>query len=167
LVGRWWYTRIVYTCGKLGMPLMVAVIGGETHRFRPLIDLYKQAGAQAGYGPEQLKVGLHSLGYVANTAEKAIEDYYPGYEEMFTKIGKERGFPPVSIERFHAQNGFTGALCVGNPEEIAAKILRHSAALGGISRFTFQMDAGIPHEKLLQAIELIGSKVIPLVNSQS
>jgi len=150
--------------GKLGMPLMVAVIGGETHRFRPLIDLYKQAGAQAGYGPGQLKVGLHSLGYVANTAEKAIEDYYPGYEEMFTKIGKERGFPPVSIERFHAQNGFTGALCVGNPEEIAAKILRHSAALGGISRFTFQMDAGIPHDKLLQAIELIGSKVIPLVN---
>lgn len=151
--------------GSLGLPLMVAVIGGETHRFKPLVDLYRKAGEEVGFAPEQLKVGLHSLGFVANTTEEAIEDYYPGYAEMFTRIGKERGFPPVSRERFNAQNGPSGALLVGSPERVAEKILRHSKSLGGISRFTFQMDAGIPHEKLLRSINLIGKRVSPLVNN--
>ena len=152
--------------GTLGMPLMVAVIGGETHRFKPLVDLYRQAGKEAGHAPEQLKVGLHSLGYVANTREEAIQDFYPGYAEMFNKIGKERGFPPVTKARFDAQNGPLGALLVGSPEEVAEKILRHSKALGGISRFSFQMDVSIPHKKLMESIELIGSKVSPLVKDQ-
>ena len=152
--------------GMLGLPLMVAVIGGETHRFRPLVDLYRDAGEKAGHPPEQLKVGLHSLGYVANNSEEAINDYYPGYAETFTRIGKERGWPPVSRAQFDAQNGPTGALLVGNPEAVAQKIRRHSDALGGISRFTFQMDnAGLSHEKLLQSIELIGKRVSPIVNS--
>ncbi len=144
---------------------MVAVIGGETHRFRPLIDLYRQAGAEAGHAPETLKVGLHSLGYVADSSEEAVADYYPGYAQTFTRIGKERGWPPVSRGRFDAQNGATGALLIGGPEEVAQKILRHSQSLGGISRFTFQMDnAGLSHEKLLRSIELIGTRVAPLVN---
>jgi probable LLM family oxidoreductase len=152
--------------GMLGLPLMVAVIGGETHRFRPLIDLYRQAGKEAGHAPEQLKVGLHSLGYVAETTEQAVEEYYPGYAEMFTKIGIERGWPPVRRSHFDAQAGETGAFLIGNPEEVAQKILRHSRALGGISRVTFQMDnAGMSHQKLLKAIEIIGTKVAPLVNS--
>ena len=151
--------------GSLGLPLMVAVIGGETHRFRPLIDLYREAGKRAGFTPEQLKVGLHSLGYVANTSEEAVSEYYPGYAETFTRIGKERGWPPVTKARFDAQNGPTGALLVGSAEEVAKKIIRHSAALGGISRFTFQMDnAALPHEKLMQSIKLIGEKVIAIVN---
>ncbi|MES2516250.1 MAG: LLM class flavin-dependent oxidoreductase [Bacteroidota bacterium] len=153
--------------GTLGLPLMVAVIGGETHRFRPLVDLYREAGKRAGHAPETLKVGLHSLGYVAPTTEEAIADFYPGYAETFTRIGKERGWPPVTRQHFDAQNGPTGALLIGGPEEIAAKILRHSEALGGISRFTFQMDnAALPHEKLLRSIELIGSRVMPLVKAQ-
>jgi probable LLM family oxidoreductase len=151
--------------GQLGLPLMVAVIGGETYRFRPLIDLYKDAAKNAGHDPEELKVGLHSLGYVAASKEEAVADYYPGYAEMFTKIGKERGFPPVTKERFDAQNGKMGALLVGDPVEVAEKILRHSESLGGISRFTFQMDAGLTHEKLMKAIELIGTKVSPIVKS--
>jgi probable LLM family oxidoreductase len=151
--------------GMLGLPLMVAVIGGETHRFRPLVDLYKEAGKRAGHSPEKLKVGLHSLGYVANTAKEAVEEYYPGYAETFTKIGKERGWPPVTQAQFNAQNGPKGALLIGGPEEIAEKIIRHSEALGGISRFTFQMDnAGLPHEKLMRSIDLIGEVVSPLVN---
>ena len=151
--------------GALGLPLMVAVIGGETHRFRPLVDLYREAGQQAGHPPEQLKVGLHSLGYVAENKEEAVEEYYPGYAETFTRIGKERGWPPVRRDAFDAQNGPTGALLIGSPEEVAEKILRHSEALGGISRFTFQMDnAGLSHEKLLYAIELIGKRISPLVN---
>src|SRR6187549_1148004 len=91
--------------GVLGLPLMVAIIGGATHQFRPLIDLYREAGKKAGHPPGQLKVGLHSLGYVANTTQEAIDDYFPGYAETFTRIGKERGWPPVSRARFGAQVG--------------------------------------------------------------
>ncbi|MFZ9847422.1 MAG: Atu2307/SP_0267 family LLM class monooxygenase [Flavobacteriales bacterium] len=150
--------------GQMGLPLMVAVIGGDTARFRPLIDLYREQGAKAGFAPEDLKVGLHSLGYIAKSKEEAIANYYPGYAEMFTKIGKERGFAPVTRERFDLQNDEFGALMVADPKEVAEKILHHSEALGGISRFTFQMDAGLSHEKLCQSIELIGKEVIPLVN---
>ena len=153
--------------GILGIPLMVAVIGGETHRFRPLVDLYKQAGERAGFKPSELKVGLHSLGYVAQTKSEAINDYYPGYSKLFTKLGQERGFPPVTPESFDAQNGPTGALVIADPVEVADKILSHSEALGGISRFTFQMDVGISHARLMQAIALIGEKVMPLVNNLS
>lgn len=152
--------------GFLGLPLMVAVIGGETHRFRPLIDLYRKAGAQAGHAPETLKVGLHSLGYVGESTEQAVNEYFPGYAETFTRIGKERGWPPVTRSRFDAQAGLTGALVVGGPEDVADKILRHSAALGGIDRFTFQMDnAGLSHEQLKKSIERIGQEVIPRVKA--
>ena len=151
--------------GTLGIPLMVAVIGGETHRFRPLIDLYRNAGEKAGHSPDKLKVGLHSLGYIAETTKKAVNDFYPGYAETFTRIGRERGWPPVTRPHFDAQNGPTGALLIGGPEEIAEKILHHSEALGGISRITFQMDnAGLSHAQLMNAIELLGTKVAPLVN---
>lgn len=150
--------------GTLGLPLMVAIIGGETHRFRPLIDLYREAGKKAGHAPEKLTVGIHSPAYVAETSEQAVADYYPGYAETFTRIGKERGWPPVTKSRFDAQNGPTGALLVGSAEEVAEKILRHSEALGGVSRFTFQMDsANLSHEKLSASIRLIGEKVKPLV----
>jgi probable LLM family oxidoreductase len=151
--------------GTLGLPLMVAIIGGETHRFRPLIDLYREAGKRAGFAPEQLKVGLHSLGYVAETTEQAVEEFYPGYAASMTQVGKERGWPPMTRGRFEAQSGSLGALLVGGPEEVAEKVLRHAEALGGITRLTFQMDsAELPHEKLMRAIELIGQKVKPLIN---
>lgn len=150
--------------GTLGLPLMVAIIGGETHRFRPFIDLYRAAGKKAGYAPDQLKVGLHSLGYVAPTTQEAIDDYYTGYAETMTKIGRERGWPPVTRAQFNAQIGPKGALLVGSPEQVAEKILAHSEALGGITRVTFQMDnAALPHAKLLQSTELIGTRVAPLV----
>ncbi len=153
-----------YRAGMLGLPLMVAIIGGETHRFRPLIDLYREAGARAGHAPEKLKVGLHSLGYVAETREQAIEDYYPGYAETFTRIGRERGWPPVTKAHFNQLIGEKGALIVGNPKEVAQKILRHSEALGGISRVSFQMDnANLSQTKLLKSIELIGKEVAGLV----
>lgn len=151
--------------GSLGLPLMIAIIGGETHRFKPLVDLYRRAGEQAGFSPEELKVGIHSLGYVAETKDQAIEEYYPGYAYNFTRIGKERGWPPVTFERFAAQNGRTGALLVGDPEEIAEKILGHSAALGGIQRLTFQLDnANLTHNQLKKTMQLIAEKVKPKIN---
>lgn len=153
--------------GTLGLPLMIAVIGGETHRFRPLVDLYRQAGKEAGFSPDQLMVGLHSFGYVAETTQQAIDEFYPGHAEIITRMGAERGWPPVTRRSFDAQMSLTGAYVIGDPESVADKISRHSKALGGISRFTFQMDnAGLTHAQLLKAIELIGSRVIPAVQAQ-
>jgi len=154
--------------GTLGLPLMVAIIGGETHRFRPLIDLYREAGDRAGFTPEQLKVGLHSPGYVGATNGQALADYYPGYAELWTKLGRERGWPPVTKTQFDTLVAPKGVLVVGGPEQVAEKLLRHSEALGGVDRFTFQMDnAGLTHLQLIKAIELIGKEVIPLVNAAS
>lgn len=151
--------------GALGLPLMVAIIGGDTERFRPLIDLYRNAGREAGFAQEELKVGIHSLGYVADSTEQAAEEYYPGYFETFTKFGRERGWPPVTRSGYDAQRGEKGAYLIGSPEVVAEKIIRHSEALGGVSRFTFQMDnAGLSHEQLMKAIDLIGRKIKPLLN---
>lgn len=152
--------------GALGLPLMVAIIGGETHRFRPLIDLYRETGVKAGHSLDQLKVGLHSLGYVGETTEIAHETFFPGYAASMTKIGKERGWAPTTRSHFDAQVGPTGALLVGSAEEVAEKIIRHAKALGGISRITFQLDtAELPHEKLMETIHLIGTKVSPIINT--
>src|SRR5882672_1195646 len=112
--------------GELGLPLMVAIIGGETRRFRPLIDLYREAGRRAGHSPDRLKVGVHSLGYVADTAKQAADDFFPGYARAFTDIGKERGWPPTTRAHFDAQLGPHGALLVGTADNVAEKILRHS-----------------------------------------
>jgi probable LLM family oxidoreductase len=153
--------------GILGLPLMVAIIGGETRRFKPLIDLYREAGRRAGHSPDQLKVGIHSLGYVAKTTKEAIDDFYPGYARTFTEIGKERGWPEMTRADFDAQRGPQGALLVGDPEEVIDKIIRHSKNLGGISRITFMMNpASLPHEKLMRSIELVGTRVAPSLRSQ-
>jgi probable LLM family oxidoreductase len=152
--------------GSLGLPLMVAIIGGEHRRFRPLIDLYREAGLRAGHSLEQLKVGVHSLGYVAEDFATAADDFFPGYADSFTKIGKERGWPPTTRAHFNAQLGPTGALLVGDPESVAEKILQVNEALGGISRLSFQMSvAALPHAKMLRAIELIGTNVAPMLRN--
>ncbi|MES2572923.1 MAG: LLM class flavin-dependent oxidoreductase, partial [Verrucomicrobiota bacterium] len=150
--------------GTLGLPLMVAIIGGEPHRFRPLIDLYREAGLRAGHAPGQLKVGIHALGYVAETADAAANEFYPGYQTTFSRIGRERGWPPVTRAQFDALRGPTGALLIGDPETVTQKIVRLHESLGGISRLTFQMSVGIlPHAQTLRAIELFGTRVAPMV----
>jgi probable LLM family oxidoreductase len=150
--------------GMLGLPLMVAIIGGEPHRFRPLIDLYREAGSRAGHAPDQLKVGIHALGYVADTDQQASDDFFPGYAEAFTKIGRERGWPPVTRSQFEALRRPTGALMVSDAETVASKLLQMNEALGGISRISFQMSvAALRHDKLMHAIELLGTKVAPII----
>jgi alkanesulfonate monooxygenase SsuD/methylene tetrahydromethanopterin reductase-like flavin-dependent oxidoreductase (luciferase family) len=153
--------------GVLGLPLMVAIIGGETRGFRPLIDLYREAGRRAGHSPDQLKVGIHSLGYVAETTQEATDDFFPGYARTMTEVGKERGWRAVTRAGFDAQRGPQGALVIGDPNEVVEKIVRHSKALGGISRFTFMMNpASLPHVKLMRAIELIGTRVAPALREE-
>tara|TARA_B100000029_G_scaffold112260_2_gene104380 strand:+ start:8382 stop:9404 length:1023 start_codon:yes stop_codon:yes gene_type:complete len=148
--------------GKMGLPLMIAIIGGETRRFRSLVDSYREAGIKAGHSEDSLKVGIHSLGYLGYTQEEAIEEFYPGYAETFSKIGRERGWPPTTRAQYNNQIGPAGALLVGEPDVVIEKIQRHNKDLGGISRLTFQMNvATLPHSKLLQSIQLIGTKVAP------
>jgi probable LLM family oxidoreductase len=150
--------------GVFGVPLMVAIIGGQPRRFRPLIDMYREAGRRSGHSPEQLKVGIHSLGYVAESNDRAAEEFFPGYARAFTEIGKERGWPPTTRAQFEAGRGPDGALLVGDAETVAKKIFALDETLGGISRLTFQMSvASLPHDQMLQAIECLGTKVAPLV----
>lgn len=150
--------------GTLGLPLMVAIIGGQPQRFRPMIDLYRAAGAKAGHPPEKLKVGIHCLGHISATTEQAADDFFPGYARTFTEIGKERGWPPTTRAQFDMLRSPLGALLVGDPETVADKIRFFDDVLGGISRLSFQMSvAALPHEKVLKSIELLGTKVIPLL----
>ena len=153
--------------GALGLPLMVAIIGGEFKRFRPLIDLYRQAGRQAGHPAEKLVVGLHAIGFLGDTTEQAAEDFWPGYAHTFTKIGKERGWPPASRAQFDALRGPTGALLIGDTETVAKKVLYVNEVLGGLSRITFQMGvSALPHEKMLRSIELLGARVASMVRQE-
>jgi probable LLM family oxidoreductase len=153
--------------GVLGLPLMVAIIGGEPHRFRPLIDLYREAGVRSGRKLEDLKVGLHMVGFVADTTKEAADVFFPGYAHTFTEIGKERGWPPTTRAQFDALRGPKGALLIGDVDTVAKKIVYVNEALGGVTRITFQMGVStLPHPKMLRAIELLGTGVAPAVNQQ-
>src|SRR5881296_505692 len=114
--------------GALGLPLMVAIIGGEFRRFRPLVDLYRETGMRSGYSLNRLKVGVHALGYVAATTQEAADEFFPGYARAVTDVGKERGWPAVTRAGFDAQRVPHGALLIGNPDEVVEKIIRHSDA---------------------------------------
>jgi len=153
--------------GSLGLPLMVAIIGGEPHRFLPLINIYKESGLKAGFPPESLKVGVHALGSFADTTQKAADDYFPGYRQMFSQIGEERGWPPVTRAHFDALCGPTGALIIGDAETAAKKILHYNKVLGGISRLTIQMSPGnLPHVNALKAIEILGAVIAPMIRKE-
>jgi probable LLM family oxidoreductase len=150
--------------GALGLPLMVAIIGGEPRRFRRLIDLYREAGARAGHAPDRLKVGVHVLGFIGDTAAQAAADYYPGYAHTMAQFARERGWAPVTRTQFDAMRGPFGALLVGDAETVAAKIMDLNEALGGIARLTVQMTvAAMPPKKLLRSIELLGTAVAPML----
>jgi probable LLM family oxidoreductase len=153
--------------GTLGLPLMVAIIGGEPHRFRPHIELYREAGRRAGHAPEQLRVGLHCIGFLGDTTQQAANDFFPGYAHTFTEIGKERGWPPTTRAQFDATRGPKGALIIGDAETVTNKILYINEALGGVSRITFQMGVStLPHGKMMHAIELLGTRVAPMVREE-
>jgi probable LLM family oxidoreductase len=151
--------------GLLGLPLMVAIIGGEPRQFAPLVDLYRRAGAEAGHAPEQLQVGLHVFGFVAESTQAAADTIYPGWLEMFTQVSRERGFRRPTREQFDATSGPDGAFFMGDPHTVAEKIRRISDQLGGVDRLSLQMtNPRLAHADLLRGIELLG-EVAPLVDS--
>ena len=150
--------------GTLGLPLTVAIIGGEPARFRPLVDLYRRAWAKAGHDSALADVSVHTLGVLADTDAEAADLYYPGYAATMGRIGRERGWPPMTRSGFDALLGPEGALMVGSPETVAAKFRRADEALGGVSRITLKLDdATLPHERMLHAVELLGTRVRPLL----
>ena len=130
-------------------------------------NLTFSSGRRAGHAPETLKVGIHALGYSADTSAQAADDFFPGYARMFTQIGKERGWPPTTRAHYDAMLGPTGALVIGDPETVAKKIVYIDKVLGGISRINIQMSPGtLPHEKALHAIDLLGQRIAPLVRKE-
>ncbi|HEX2849934.1 MAG TPA: LLM class flavin-dependent oxidoreductase [Acidimicrobiales bacterium] len=151
----------VLRAARYGLPLMLAIIGGDALRFRPLVDLYHDTLDRLGT-PRQ-PVGVHSPGHVAPTDDEALDELWPHYRAMHARIGRERGWPAMTREQFEAAAGPTGSLMVGSPDTVAAKIIRTVSGLGA-ARFDLKYSAGtLPHEAMMRSIEMYGTEVAPRV----
>ncbi|MCB9169205.1 MAG: LLM class flavin-dependent oxidoreductase [Flavobacteriales bacterium] len=151
----------VVRAARYGLPLMLAIIGGDPLQFRPFVDLYQRTLSEVGRG--MLPIGAHSPGHVAATDEQAREELWPHFATMYERIGRERGWGKFTRQAYEQLAGPTGALCVGSPETVARKIVRMVKALG-LSRFDLKYSAGtLPHERLMASIELYGKEVAPRV----
>ena len=152
--------------GALGMPLMVAIIGGSFKRFRPLVDLYREAGRRAGHPAEALRVGVHAMGFVGDTDQAAKDAFFPGWAKMSTEIGRERGWSAMTRSQFEAMCSPEGAFLIGDPETVTQRALAASKALGGVSRITFQMSpAMLAPAAMRRSIELLGTEVAPMIRA--
>lgn len=157
----------VVRAGTLGLPLALAIIGGQPERFVPLVELYRESGRQAGHDEASLRVGINSHAYVAATSQQAGDEFYPSYAEVMTRIGRERGWPPTSRAQFDAMRGPHGALLVGSPQEVIDKLLVEYELFGN-DRFLLQMALGdMPHDRIMRAIELLGTEVAPVVRRET
>ena len=150
--------------GVLGLPLIVAIIGGEPWRFRPLVDRYRDAYRKAGHDPTKMEVGVHTFGFVADTTAAAVEAFYPAYLKTMNQIGRERGWPPITSAQCDTARGPTGALLLGTAEMVAEKIRYIDDSLGGVSRVTVQLNpSSVTHIEIMKAITLLGSRVKALI----
>jgi len=149
--------------GTLGLPMALAIIGGVPDRFAPFAQMYRTAGARAGHDLSRLPLGINSLGFVADTSQRAADTFFPFYAAAMNTVGRERGWAPIGRAEFDAMRGPGGALVVGSPQEVADKILREHEIFGQ-QRFLLQMSLGaLPHTDVLRAIELMGTVVAPQV----
>jgi probable LLM family oxidoreductase len=157
----------VVRAGTLGLPLIVAIIGGSPRQFRPLVDLYRASWRKTGHPEEGLFVGIHNIGFLAESKEQAREIFWPAYRDAFSRIGRERGWPAPTREQFDAQCSPAGALLVGDADAAAEKILQEHEWLGGLSRFTVLLDNRLlTHGQIMRAIELLGTRVAPIVRKE-
>jgi probable LLM family oxidoreductase len=153
----------VVRAATLGLPLTIAIIGGTPDRFVPMVDLYREAARRAGRDPASLPVAINSHAFIADTSKEAADVFWPSYAQVMSKIGAERGWPPTTRDQFEFMRSPKGALFVGDPNEVIDKIL-YEHELFGHQRFLAQFTVGaIPHEKVMRAIELLGTKVAPAV----
>jgi probable LLM family oxidoreductase len=157
----------VVRTGALGLPMALAIIGGAPERFAPLVDLYRQAARQAGHDPDALRLGINSHAFVAPTSQDAAERFFPAYAGMMTRIGRERGWPPMTREQFDALRAPRGAVVAGSPQEVIEKILFEREVFGN-DRFLAQISIGdLAHRDVLRAIELFGTEVAPAVRQHA
>jgi alkanesulfonate monooxygenase SsuD/methylene tetrahydromethanopterin reductase-like flavin-dependent oxidoreductase (luciferase family) len=157
----------VYRAASLGLPMALAIIGGEPERFAPFARLYRDTARRAGHDPARLPLSINSIGYVADTFQQAADEYAPGYLQMMNKIGRERGWSPIGRREFDALRTLRGALVVGSPEEVIEKILFQHQIFGN-ERFLLQISVGpVPHRSVMHAIELFGTKVSPIVRQET
>jgi probable LLM family oxidoreductase len=156
----------VIRAGRLGLPLALAIIGGSPERFAPLIDLYRESASRAGHDPATLGVSINSHGFIADASADAAEEAWPPYLDVMGRIGRERGWPPPTRQRFDAERSAHGALVVGDPQEAIDKILFEHELFGN-TRYLLQMSVGtMPHDRLLRSIELFGTVVAPAVRRE-
>lgn len=153
----------VMRAGRLGLPLVLAIIGGEPRRFTPLIDLYRESAATAGHDIAKLPVAINSHGFIADDANDAVETFYPPYAEVMSKIGRERGWSPMTRAQFESLRSPAGSLLIGTPQDVIEKMLSEHE-LFNYDRFLMHLSVGtMPHDKVMRAIELLGTVVAPAV----
>ena len=153
----------VVRAARLGLPMGLAIIGGMPERFKPIIDLYREAWKKSNHPEEKLKVSINSHAYVAETSQQAADEFFPSYAEVMTRIGRERGWPPTTRQHFEEMRSPGGSLLVGSPQQVIDKILLEQRFFRH-HRFLAQMDVGtLPHDKLMKSIELFGTLVAPAV----
>jgi len=151
----------IVRAGRMGLPVALAIIGGDPARFGALADLYRRSLVEGGHDPEKIPLAVHGIGFVAEDTSEATEKIYPTFSAMMTKIGRERGWPPLTREQFDWMAGPQGSLVVGDPATVAAKIMYWQEILG-IERFMLHHPS-IPHESGVMSIELLGTEVRALV----
>lgn len=156
----------VVRAASLGLPMALAIIGGMPERFAPFVELYREAAAQAGHDPAHLPVSINSHGFIADDSRQAADDYWPGFAQMMGKIGRERGWPPVSRQQYEASRTLRGSDFIGSPDEIIEKILFQHGIFEH-QRLLLQLGVGtIAHNKVMRAIELLGTVVAPVVREE-
>jgi probable LLM family oxidoreductase len=157
----------VVRAGTLGLPLAIAIIGGEPERFVPLVQLYRDAGRRAGHDPSTLAVSINSHGFIADTSQQAADDAYPPYADTMGRIGRERGWPPPTRARFEAERAPRGSMLVGSAQEVIDKLLFEHELFNN-DRFLIQFSIGtMPHAKIMRSIELLGNEVAPVVRRET
>lgn len=165
-IGSGGNTQSCVRAGLLGLPLVLAIIGGRPVQFAPLVQLYKRAAERAGHDGSKLPVASHSHGFIAETTEEAVEKFFPSTQQAMNVLGRERGWGHYDISSFNAARSFEGALYVGDPETVAAKII-HLRKNVGITRFMLHCPVGtMPHEDVMKSIELLGKEVAPRVREE-
>jgi probable LLM family oxidoreductase len=156
----------VIRAGALGLPLTLAIIGGQPERFRPLVELYRQAIDAAGHDASAARVAINTHAFVAPTAAEADRAFAPSYLQMMNRIGRERGWPPAGRAQYEALSSPRGALAIGTPEQVAEKLL-FEHELFGHQRYIAQMSVGaVAHADVMRSIELFGTEVAPVVRAE-
>ena len=154
----------VVRAGRLGLPLVLAIIGGDPARFRVFADLYRRTLGESGFDPGDFPLAVHGLGFIADDNEQASDDVYPSFSDVMNKIGRERGWPALTRQQYDWMRSPEGSLVVGDPETVATKILYWKEVLG-IDRFMLHHAGSVPHGKAMRSIELFGTEVSPRVRS--